>query len=292
MVEILLRHSGPILSVRCEDLMKLLVSNIGKSTQTLEIIHCQLPTETMSHLMQQINQCTALRVLVLSENSLNRCLSGFLPNYHLGLPELEKLRLTDTTLNKDDLQHLLFIAYKLHKLHILDLSNNILTGCLSNFLPDPHQGLPSLELLNLDSTSLNKEDLYHLSSIAHKLPKLQELDLSHNTLKGCLSSFLPNPYPGLPELKSLYLSKSKLNKDDLQHLTHLIQTHKLPGLKALDLFGNKLSEMETDVEHLIEVCVTHHQRELKLNIWGNSLSDAVEKKWKQRCEGTKIILLI
>ena len=390
--------------VGCKDLPEPHVFTISKNTESMGITFCQLPTETLSHLMQQINQCDALRVLDLSGTTLTGRLSSFLPDPHPGLPELETLNLIHTALNKEDLQHLSHITQsnKLPKLKVLDLSKNALTGCLASFVPDPHSGLlelenldlrntalskddlqylshttdsnklpkltltldrshnsflpdphpelPELETLKLRYTGLNKEDLQHLSHITqyNKLPKLRSLDLSDNTLTacltsflpdphpgllelreldlentelnkedlqhlsyitqynklpslkcldlswhiltGCLTSFLPDPHPGLPELEKLNLERTALNKEDLQHLTHLIQTHKLPGLKDLNLWRNRLSEMETDFEHLIEACVNHHQRELKLRLWYNSLYDDFEKKWEQRCAGTKIIL--
>ena len=181
------------------------------------------------------------------------------------------------------------IRYITH-LSKLDLSHNTLTGCLSTFLLDPHSGLPELEKLNLSGTALNKEDLKHLFSItqSNKLPNLWSLNLSANTLTGCLPSFLPDPHLGLPELQILELAETALNKNDLIHLTHLIQTDKLPGLKDLILAFNRFDEMETDVEHVIEACVTRHQRKLKLWMWGNYLSDAFVKTLHQRCAGSNI----
>ena len=222
--------------VQCEDLPEPCVFNISRNTESMTIIFCTLPTQTLSHVIQQINGCSSLRVLHLYGTNL--------------------------------------------------------TGLLSCFLRDPHPGLPQLEKLKLGNTALNKEDLQHLSNItqSNKLPKLQELDLSWNILTGCLSSLLLHHNPVLPELKKLNLHSSRINKEDLQNLTHLIQTHKLPGLERLNLQWNRLSEMETDVGHLIEACVTHHQRKLDLNLQNNNLSEAFENKWKKRCAGTYITL--
>ena len=334
--------------VRCEDLPEPCVFTLSKNTESLTIYDCTLPTQTLSHLIQQINGCNALQKLNLSctnltglllrfipdphpglphlemlelyhialnkedlkhllsiahklpkliqlnlsDYRLTGCLSSFLKDPHPGLLELEKLNLERTALNKEDVQHLLSIAYKLPKLQELNLSRYTLKGCLSSFLPDPHPGLPQLEKLDLKDTALNKDGVQHLLSIAYKLPKLLELDLSDHDLTGCLSSFLPDPHPGLPQLEKLDLKYSVLNKEDLQHLTHLIQTHKLPGLKWLDLELNRLSEMETDVEHLIEACVTNNQRELELYLSFNDLSEAFTNKWRKRCEGTNIKLYI
>ena len=332
--------------IKCEDLPEPHVFNISRNTKSAEIIDCELPKQTLSHLIQQINKCGALRVLNLSNTTLTGCLSSFLPDPHPGLPELHQLKLKQTALNKEDLQHLSNITQsnKLPELVVLDLSHNTLTGCLSSLLPDPHQGLPVLKELHLDKTTLssddlqhlfsityklpklqvpnlsgnsltrclssflhlpglpelrnlylsdtalNKEDLQYLLSIAYTLPKLQALNLSEYTLTGCLSSFLTDPHPGLPQLEELNMSSTQLNRDDLQHLTHLIQTHKLPGLKYLALIENRLREMVTDLEHLIEACLNHHQRELKLWMWRNGLSYAFQIKWNKRCSGTNIVL--
>ena len=266
---------------------------ITKNTESLTVKSCKLRTETLIHLIQQINGCSALRVLDLSYTTLTGCLSGFLPDPHLVLPELRQLYLEWTSLNKEDLCHLLSIAHKLLKLQALDLSHNTLTGCLFGFLPDPHLGLHELKNLHLSDTKLNKEDLQHLLSIAYKLPKLQALDLSQNSLAGCFSSFLPDPHQGLLELQELELSSTGLNKGDLQHLSHLIQTYKLPRLSNLNLAHNRLSEKESDFENLFETCVTYHNSHLGLDLNGNSekqFSKEFEEKWKQRCEGTKIEL--
>ena len=278
--------------VNCEDLQEPHVFNISKNAEGLTISFQKLSKQILSHWMQQINLCGALRVLDLRCTTVTDCLSGFLPDPHPGLPELRELCLSSTSLNKEDLCHLLSIAYKLPALRILDLSRNTLTGCLSSCLPDPHPGLPELRELNLERTSLNKEDLQHISNItqSNKLPKLRILDLSHNTLTGCLSSVLPDNPHGLPELQKLNLGFTKLNKDDLHLLTHLIQTHKMAGLEELNLEFNKFYDMEADVEHLIEACVTHHQRELRLKVWCNRLSVEFREKWRRRCARSKIKL--
>ena len=79
---------------------------INNNTQSLTVMSCKLPTETLSHLMQQINGCNALCVLDLYGTTITGCLSSFLPDPHPDLPELERLHLMDTSLNKEDLQHL------------------------------------------------------------------------------------------------------------------------------------------------------------------------------------------
>ena len=91
------------------------MSNI--SIESLKIRWCRLPTETLSHLMQQINRCSALRFMDLSDTTLTGCLSGFLPDPHPGLPKLEELHLENTVLNKYDLTHLTQLM-QTHKVYV------------------------------------------------------------------------------------------------------------------------------------------------------------------------------
>ena len=329
-----------VANVESTDLPQTFAFNISKHIQILNLKWCDFPSQTLSHLMQQINECSTLRKIDLQCTTLQSVSSLTLSNktsltdlnlsgMHMSqelsrsvchqltyLTQLKHLDLSDNDLSLVDMIHLsnkpnlsyldcqeTKMSTKLSKdvmgqltyttyLRKLDLSGNSLRGCLTSLVPDPNPGLYQLKELKLCDTALNKDDLHHLSNamFSNKLPNVGILDLSHNTLSGCLSSLLPDLHPELPELEELYLSCTALNKDDLQHLTHSIQTHKLPGLNHLELFVNKLSEMETDVEHMVHTCVTHHQRELYLWLLGNGLSDAFKKKWEQRCAGTKIEL--
>ena len=70
------------------------------------------------------------------------------------------------------------------KLKELDLGHNTLTGCLHHLLSEPHQGLQSLEVLNLIETELNKNDIEALTRAVqrHVLPGLKVLDLQWNKL--------------------------------------------------------------------------------------------------------------
>ena len=263
------------------------LEKLNLSSTTLNEIDLQ----HLTHIIQS-NKLPKLRKVDLSENTLTRCLSRLLPNPHPGLPELEELRLKSTALNKDDLQHLFNIiqSNKIPKVYELDLSGNTLTGRLSSFLPDPHPGLPELDELHLRNTDLNKEDLQHFSYIIqkNKLPDLLVLDLSENTLTGHLSSFLPDPHPGLPEVLELHLTDTAVNKDDLQHLKHLVQYGKLPKLSDLYLERNELFQMKEELRDLVETCITRHRVYLRLCLADNDLPEEFESQLKQCCDGIKI----
>ena len=258
----------------------------------LNLSRCLLTEDMCAELLQSLSACNKLILLDLSHNSLTGCLSSFLPDTHLGLPELEKLILRHTALNLEDLQQISRITQcnKLPKLRILDLSYNTLTGCFSNFLPDPHPGLPQLQILYLSHTFLNKEDLQHFLRVAYKLPKLLELELSDYTLTGCLSSFLPDPHPGFPELKELYLDRTSLDREDLKHLTHLMRSRKLPALTILQLDEKRFCEIEEELGELLKTCMSHHRGELRIHFGNKDLPGAFVQKWEQCSEGTDIAI--
>ena len=262
--------------------------------KVLKLYDTALNKDDLQHLLSIANKLPELKALNLLHCKLKGCLSSFLPDPHPGLLNLSHLSLPGASFTKEDLHHLLLTTHKLPKLKELDLSYNILTGCLSSFLPDPHAGLPELATLNLRGTGLNKKDLQHLSSITQrdKLPKLGRLYLSSNNLKACLSSFLTDPHPGLPKLDLLEISNVALSKKDLQHLTHLIQTKKLPHLFDLSMKRNRLCKKEKELRELIEVSVANYQRILGLDLRYNNLSNEFKKEWEGRCEGTNIVLVM
>ena len=125
------------------------VFSLDEQTKSVKLYRCTLPLNTQINMILQINKCSSIREI--------------------------------------------------------NLRGTRMTGCLTSFIPDPHPGLPQLQKLNLNGTGLNRDDLQHLSNITqtNKLPNLRELNLSYNTLTGCLSCFLPDPHPGLPQLQKL-----------------------------------------------------------------------------------------
>ena len=316
--------------VKCTDLPQPFMFNIGKNIQLLTLKTCFFPQPTKSHLIKQINQSSTIRKIDLEDTEmkdvasltlnnkallthLNLCRTDMSKQLNLsvcqqvaGLKQLEYLNFSlndlshiDTIIlsNKPNLSYLNCSTTQMSKkpsrnvinqlgyitgLCHLNLSHNALRGSLSTFLPDPHHGLCELTLFN---SGLNKEDLQHISNITqdNKLPNLRSLVLAENGLTGCLSSFLPDPHPGLPELHIFDLARNSLNRADVLSLIHLIQAQKLPELELFELSSNQLSEIETHVERLIETCAAHHQRETPLWLSDNNLTEEFQNKWERRC---------
>ena len=260
----------------------------------LDLSDTRMSREQCIDVFGQINNLPSLCDIDMSSNNLTRCLSSFLPDPHPGLPKLKWIYLKNTSLHTDDLLHLSNIMKlnKLPKLLKLDLSYNTLTGCISKLLPDCHQGFPRLYLLYLKSTALSKEDLQHFSNItrSNKLPKLQFLNLSQNTLSGCLSSIIPDPHQGLPALRGLYLQSTALNEEDLQHLTNIMRACKLPRLEAihLDHALHKIKDELGQLTNVLQTCVDCHKTRLTISLKNNNLPAQFRKEMVEPCAGTLV----
>ena len=174
----------------------------------------------------------------------------------------------------------------------LDLSGNIL-GIYGHHLVNTVRTwgpVPSLQELDLSHCSLPVKVCGPLLSALGRCRSLTELWLPGNTLTGCLHNFLADHDSRLPSLKELFLSYTKLNVHDLQHLNQLIQNEKMPQLGELDLGANNLNTMEEPLCELVQALVSHHQRELKLNLYFNHLSYRFVRRMTLLCQNTDIEL--
>ena len=72
-----------------------------------------------------------------------------------------------------------------HLIH-LDVSGNNLTGYMYNLVSDSDSGLPLLERLYLENTTITSDDINHLIHIIEtgKLPNLEMLNLDRNDFGG------------------------------------------------------------------------------------------------------------
>ena len=90
---------------------------------------------------------------------------------------------------------------------------------------------------------------------------MQSITFPESFNQHCEKMFVQLPYPGLPEPQELKLSFTGLNRDDLQHLTHLIQTRKLPEFQlrlvvihtGLDQMFNILLNLAKTVTYKVQV---------------------------------------
>ena len=160
--------------------------NLSENIQSMSIRECQLSHEIQNHLLQQLSKGQSLIFLDLQGTAIaedGHQIANSINSWK-GDPSLSKLKLGYCSMPTDVSAELLRSLASCQQLTYLDLSGNNLAGSLLNFLPDPHPGLPSLARLELNSTSLNKEDVQHLKNLIKmkKVPGLRSLGLMGNRL--------------------------------------------------------------------------------------------------------------
>ncbi len=89
-----------------------------------------------------------------------------------------------------------------------------------------------------------------LLSTLTKHTQLRELDLSVNTLEGCVPSLMQSPPPSLSMLD---LNTCELNADDIRSISFALQQGKLLQIESLNVKGNGLSESDAAVQPLLQV---------------------------------------
>ena len=111
-------------------------------------------------------------------------------------------------------------------------------------------GFEYLRKLTLKNARLSHADLKNLSLAFRcgKLPRLNDLNLSSNTLTGSLADLLFTPaHHRFTSLKTLQLKNTKLSKMDVKSLSSAVAFGKLPVLKHLSLSCNTLTQCLEDL---------------------------------------------
>ena len=230
-------------------------------------------------------------------------------NYLLQHESLEVLRLEKTCLHDGAVP----LIFNHRNLKVLKLWGAHMSHEMCKYVCHHLGDLVHLEHINLSYNDLSRVSFIRLSNTTSPVTlklcgtlmspelfnsicqltsvvKLKKLDLTDNTLTGCLHHLLSEPHQGLQSLEELVLWDTELNKNDIDALTRAVQRHMLPGLKVLNLDTNKLNTMQRETEELIRTCVTHQQMELKLWLRYNDLSEEIREKWNRLCQETHIKL--
>ena len=270
--------------LECDDVTEADVFNMSRNTVSLVLDMCRLPAAVLNHLLHQMSGCTTVRTIDLQDTSLAGVTSLNLSNMAMSLTHL---CLQSTEMSPElcesvctQLPHLMHLQY-------INLTDNPLgdhghhiTELIRSWGPDP-----PLRELWLVGCKMPVDVWHQLLSALSTCKQLTCLYLTGNSLMGCLPNLVPDLHPGLHSLELLAVAHAALNRDDVQHMTWLIQTNKLPRLGYLWLAGNNLCVMEDVCGRLIEACVTHLcQGELRLYLGSNNLSEEFVRKWESHIE--------
>ncbi len=233
-----------------------------------------LPLSQLVQLCQQLRGCLQFHTLHLERvNTVlpDGSVTDHLPNELLnvvceGLCHLNKLQVT--RLGGDPLG--------VHGEHITKATNT--------WQPEPQLGELHLEDCKLPSTVTGGL----LQALATRCHQLEILNLASNHLSDQVAALTSHTHPLLKELQ---LRKCNLQPADGHALAAAIQQHRLPQLKRLDL-GDNRSLGEEAAAAILTAALPHHQRELGIFLGGCNMSDKFAEEWRQKCEGTHVVLFV
>ena len=130
---------------------------------------------------------------------------------------------------------------KCQKLVVVELNFNVLTKCLDR-LVDADGNPPDffdLEYLDMGGAQLCNSDVMIMSQVLQRSNKLRVLNLSENHLADSMKDILD--CNGYPCLKTLFLAKAELKKNDLVSLRAAGRAGKLMNVSTMSLTGNNLT---------------------------------------------------
>ena len=227
------------------------------SLQTLNIKNVQLSPADVRCLLTAVldGEMPNLTDLQFIPTTLTGCLHQLLnASDHKTFPFKKDMRVYKSGLNKEDMKSISSIASRDNKLQFLrrlHLSENTLTDCLGDLLGKPADpGFQYLRKLTLKNAKLSHADLTNLSLAfrSGKLPRLNDLNLSSNTLTNSIVDLLfTATHHRFTSLKTLQLKNTKLGKIDVRSLSSAVAFGKLPVLKHLSLSCNTLTQCLGDL---------------------------------------------
>ena len=181
------------------------VFTMSRNAVSLRLQDCRLPAAVLSHLLQQMSDCATLRTILLRGTSLAGVTSLNLSNMAESLTCLD-LRYTGMSPELCEsvctqLTHLVHLEY-------IDLSWNPLgdhgrhiAESIRSWGPDP-----PLRELRLWDCEMPVRVCAPLLSALSTCKQLTRLDLTGNSLTGCLPNLVPDPHPGLHSLEALHVA--------------------------------------------------------------------------------------
>ncbi len=225
-----------------------------------------LPMGELRQLCQQLKGCQQLRTL------------------HL---EGVKAVMPDGSVIKHLPNELLKVMCHLNKLQVIRLGGNPLgvhgkyiTQAINTWQPEPQ-----LKVLHLGFCKLPRKVTGGLlQALATRCLQLEELNLVYNDLGDQLTALTSHTHP---LLKWLELEKCNLQSADGHALAAAIQQQRLPQRVWLGLHDNP-SLGEEAVTAILTAALTHHQRELCIQLKECNMSEQFAEEWRQKCMNTNV----
>ena len=264
-------------------------AGIDSPLQLLYLRDCSIPTDRLQEILKSLKKCKQLTNLDIGGHNLEydgEHLVELIKNSGMD-PPLQELYLPNCLLPQMVVTEMVNHLSTYRHIQGLNLRGN-------NFGSAVHRLIESifaqnLHSLDLGDTNITPENCERLLRELDKCKILFNLSLGGNNLTGQLSHFFPNTSSTLPSLRNLVLTNVGLSKDDVIHLKTLLESGRMPALGGPeDTYGlwldrNNLVEIVFELEAFLNACLKKYQKELKIALRNNNLSDEFVEKWTKRC---------
>ena len=250
---------------------------------SLDLTNCSIPEETFETLFIALSSCPDICLLSLSGNTVGRSgknLAQSIASWGTA-SNLLSLSMSRCEMPEDVWSQLLLSMSQCKMLNLLNLRDNAL-GDAGYSLAQAVRAwgpVPQLKTLSINNCCLSADVCSELLKTLSTYVLLTHLDLSGNSLTGCLPCLFPDSSKPIESLESLDMAEASLDSIDLQHLTRVVQRRQLNQLKVVNLSYNNFSTLEGDLENFFETCVNCYQSPINFRLWFNSLSESFKRKW-------------
>ena len=280
-------HPGIQMNLSGENITAAVVNalEISEPVEQLILRDCSISDGEVIEAFMKLFTHNFLTVLDLSGTKLGH--NAMHISYIVAHGNLKQLLLRHCRISTMALDFILPLLSSYKELTHLDLCENNLAACghhVAEFIL-AWGDKPALKELDLGHCSMTKEACMELMLALGNCKSLTRLNMAGNSIQGCLNGFLPHPHEGLHSLQELNISQTGLNRDDLLHLAQLLK-NKLSCLSHLDLGNNSLHRIGDTLVELVQSCITHHLRKLKLKLGSNSLSQGFINTVASLCNNT------
>ena len=222
-----------------------------RTVESIDLSNTGLNTTDVKHLFTtlQDGRFQALRELQFLPVPLTNCLSIILKVAdHPAFPFSRHMMLQKSYLIKEDIKNIGKSLHdgKLRYLREIDLSENVLTDCMTDLLGENvHPRFTALQVLKVTNCQLGPADVKCLFDTLQsgKFPEFSKLSFLPATLTDCLEHILPceRRHKAYPFSKVLPLKNTSLTKGDIKSLFNDISLREFSDVKHMDLSGNKLT---------------------------------------------------
>ena len=246
---------------------------MGRDAQTVWIHQCNFTLNFWQCFLSSLSVTRNLTTLDLSHVILGNAGRHLATSFQAWGPScpLKTLILCNISITVPDWGRLCESFVLCHNLTHLDLSQNILGQSGRQLASSMQSWGFHLEIANFEGCGVKADACRDIIKHLSGCKDLEILNFSGNTLTGCLPSLLKDPYPGLALLRTVKLNECELSRDDIVHMTSLVNMGKLPALVRLEQVRNSLYRTEKEMGELLESVLTNQKGDLRLEFKDNKL---------------------